>query len=172
MAISIVVGDFGAGKSSMLKTRFLNRSKKEKLVYALMKKDMPDYPYESDFRTYVKKSVRMANSLFVIDEASTCMPTEQPDVHKKGEAGIFNRNLLEWFLNARKCNNMVFIVYHAIEEIPKWLVKYCDYFIRFRTNDMLQYQINRFRSFPNIVKSLKEIPTMENFEYDEIKIRD
>lgn len=166
--INIIVGDFGAGKTTMLKTRFISKSKKEKLIYAVMRNDFgKDVPYESDMKKYIDYAVKKANHLFIVDEASTFIPREQPDAAKKD----FDKKLITFFVNARKSNNLVFLVFHALEEVPKWLIKYCDTFLRFRTNDMLQYQITRFGSFPNIVKSLKEIPTMQNFEYDEIKLR-
>lgn len=166
--IIIVVGDFGAGKTTMLKTQFLKPSKKEKLIYALIKKDLGDYPYERDFKEYINIGVTKANTLFVIDEASTAIPNKQPEPSKKD----FDNKLITWFLNARKCNNYIFIVYHTLREIPIWLISYSDYFLRFRTNDLLQHQRNRFISFPNVVKSIDTIPTMKNFEYDEIKVRD
>lgn len=171
MGVVIIVGDFGAGKSTYLKNNFLNKTKKKKFVYALMKRDMPNLPYYSDFVEMVSDGVKVTDSLFVIDEASTCMPREQPDTRKGGRKGEDAKLILTWFLNARKCNNMIFIVYHALEEVPKWLVKYSDYFVRFRTNDMLQYQINRFRSFPSIVQSLQKYPTLPNFKFDTVKLR-
>lgn len=164
--IVIITGDFGAGKTTLLKKKFL-RANKNKLVYALIKKDLGDYPYERDFKEYINKAVLLKDTIFVIDEAATAIPTKQPEPSKKE----FDRKLITWFLNARKCNNAIFIVYHTLREVPIWLISYCDYFLRFRTNDLLQHQRNRFISFPSVTKSIDENPTLPNFEYDEIKLR-
>lgn len=165
--VNILVGDFGTGKTTYLKKNFVNRTKKDKLIYALISKDFDGLPCERNFKTYVDKAVSKKDTLFIIDEARTAIPKQEPDVSR----GDFDRNLITWFLNARKCNNFIFIVFHSLREIPIWLISYSDMFIRFRTNDLLQHQINRFQSFPAIVESIHEQPTMKNFDWQEITIR-
>lgn len=163
--VVIEVGDFGTGKTTLLKQKFLI-SKMQKRAYALVKKDL-NIPCENNFKTFLDDVVNLTNTICVVDEASTAIPREQPDATKRE----FDRKLLTWFVNARKYNNVIVLVFHALEEVPKWLIKYCDYFLRFKTNDLLQYQMQRFRSFPNLYQSLIDIPTMPNFVYDEIKLR-
>ncbi len=173
--VTIVVGDFGTGKTTYLKRNFLSRSKKPPLVYALISKDFGNSPTERNFKMYIEKASKLSNTTCIIDEAATALPRLAPDPTKN----VFSYQMLAWFLNARKCNNSIFIVYHTLREVPIWLVAYSDYFIRFNTNDLFQHQKNRFQSFPNITKCL-ETPekfsktfSMYNkkFYYDEIKVR-
>ena len=165
--IVIIVGEMGSGKSTLLKPRFLKKSKKQKLCYALMQKDLGNYPYESNFVEYVNKAVRMKDSMFVIDEAKTCIPRKEPDASKKD----FDRKLITWMLNSRKCNNAIFVVFHGLREIPLWLLMYTNYFIRFGTKDQINFQKLRFNSFQPIVDSLEDNPNIPKYQYDEICIR-
>lgn len=168
MGVYLIAGDFGTGKTTFLKSYIepAAKAKKEILVYCLMSKDFGTYPTIRNKKQYVDTAVTKANCLFLVDEAKTFFPGDDPDPEKP-----HGYKMIKWLLNARKANNPIFIVYHTLRELPLWLVGYADYLIRFRTNDLLQYQCNRFQSFPPIVKSLTESPTLPNFEYDEIKIR-
>lgn len=163
--VILLTGAKGSGKTTLIKTKFLI-SKKNKLAYTLIGSDL-NIPSESNFNKYLDKAVFLNNTIFIVDEASTAIPWRRPDPTKRE----FDRKLVTWFLNSRKCNNYIFIVYHSIEEIPHWLIKYLDYILRFRTTDLLQYQIQRFKSFDKIVESLKSYPHIQNFEYDEIKLQ-
>ncbi len=174
--VTVVIGDFGTGKTTYLKEKFLKHSKKKKLVYALISKDFGGIPTFRNFKMYMNEASKMSDSVFIVDESATALPRKEPDPTKNP----FNYQLLCWFLNARKCNNSLFLVFHTMREVPIWLIAYSDYFIRFRTNDLMQHQIMRFSSFPNVVKSLEKPPTQFNksfycygkkFDYDEIRVR-
>ena len=164
MAVITIVGDFGTGKTTLMKS-MLEKTKQEKLVFALVRNDY-QYPIYQDFKKYISMAVTKKDTAFVIDEARAVLPKKDPDPKKKHEG-----ELLRFFINARKLNNFIFIVYHALNEVPIWLLNYSDKFIRFRTNDQIQYQVNRFRSFPTVTNSLLENPSMNNFEFDEVTVR-
>ncbi len=165
--VVIIVGAKGYGKSSYLKKNFLTVSKKEKLCYALMKQDLGNYKYEGDFRRYVEIGVTKKDTLFVIDEAKTAIPKKEPTPADDE----WDKKFVTWFLNSRKCNNMIFIVFHGWREIPLWLLMYIDYVVRFDTKDQLNVQKTRFSSFDDIVESFNVNKTIPKYQYDEIKIR-
>ena len=164
--VTIIVGALGSGKTSLLKNRFLKKTKKQKLCYALMQQDLGDYTYIRDFREYIEQGVKMKDVLFVVDEAVTAVPKKQPDPTKKK----FDRELLTWLLNSRKCNNVIFFIFHALQDIPVWLLKYSTFIIRFDTVDQMNFQKTRFASFPTLVNSIKTNPRIPKYQYDEIKI--
>lgn len=167
MSVTIIVGEMGSGKSTELKRRFLSKTKRNVLCYALIQKDMGNYTYDSDFRNLVERGVVMKETMFVIDEARTAIPDAKPQPTKKE----WDKKLVTWFLNSRKCGNMIFIVFHGLSEIPVWLLMYTNFLIRYNTIDQINYQITRFRSFPAVVKSLEDFPTIPKFKYDQITLR-
>lgn len=169
MSVLIVCGRFGSGKSTYLKTNFLNRTKKKKRAFALEKQDFVGIKCETDFIKMIMESTGVTDTLYVIDESAVAIPREQPDPANPKK--IFDKKLISWFLNARKYNNFIVLVFHSLSDIPTWLLKYVKWFIRFATNDQLNYQRNRFISFPALIKSIDEEGIIkENFVYDEIKI--
>lgn len=164
--ISVIVGSFGYGKTTYLKNTFLNKSRKEKLIYALIGQDFNEHKTIRNFKIFVDDAVKMSDTIFVVDEAKTALPQKEPDANKNP----FERNLLTWFLNARKCNNNIFIVYHTLRQVPVWLIGYIDYLVRFGTTEQRKYMLNRFDGIEPIIASLKKYPTIKKFDKDVIKI--
>lgn len=165
--IVILVGDYGTGKTTVLKDKFLSKTKKKKRIYAPVPKDFPDLKVNDDFENYISDAVKLSDTFFAVDEAVTGVPMKQPD----SNSGEHEKNLLLWFVNARKYGNAIFLIYHDFSETPLWIFKKADYLLRFKTNDQIDVQLRRFVTFPNIVKSFRENVIEENFIYDEIKVR-
>lgn len=168
--IVIIVGDYGTGKTTELKQRFLSKTKKKKRVYAPVADDFLDLKLKvetEDFEKYMADAVKLNDTFFAIDESVTVIPLKQPDAN----SGQHEQNILLWLVNARKFNNCIFFLYHDFTETPLWIFKKADYLLRYRTNDQYNVQINRFRTFPNVVRSFTQNNIIENFVYDEIKVR-
>lgn len=166
MAIYIVVGEMGMGKSTHIKKRFLSKTKRKISCYNLIANDFEGLPCVNDFESFIDEGVFDSNTLFVVDEASTAIPLEKPNPKKE-----FGRKLLTWLVNSRKCNNPVFFVFHSLKEIPVWLLMYSNYFIRFNTLDQIDVQKRRFKSYQNIVDSLNDFPIIPKYKWDEFAIR-
>ncbi len=172
--IVILVGSLGTGKTTYLKKKFLNKTKKNKLIFARVKQDIGGKVY-TNFKDYVSDAVLLSNTTFVVDEAKTAIPRNEPDVSKNK----FGVDLITWFVNSRKLNNPIFIVYHSLRDIPVWLLGYTNYFIRFTTIDQFQHQKNRFQSFDSLCERLKSPKQFskcykeygKTFYYDEILIQ-
>ncbi len=171
--VTLVIGEMGSGKTSYLKSTWLYKTIKKILCYALMRADMGNYEYERNFKQYIEKAVTKSDMLFVVDEAKTAIPKKEPDASQYMITGKkkFDYELVTWFLNSRKCNNAIFIVFHGWREVPLWLLMYTNYVVRFRTKDQINIQKRRFESFQPIIDSFENYPTMKRFEYDEIKIQ-
>ena len=171
--VNILVGAMGSGKTTYLKNNWLKPTKKEVLCYALIKKDLGNYAYESNFKKYIDKAVLKKDTLFIIDEAKRALPKKEPDptlfvINGKKK---FDYDLITWFLNSRKCNNAIFIVFHSFRDIPLWLLMYTNYIIRFGTKDQIHVQKRRFIDSEPIIESFENYPTLNNFSFDEIKIQ-
>lgn len=170
--VNCLVGDMGSGKTTFVTKNFCEKTKREILCYLRVRSDFPIKRAKvfTNFMDFIATANTKTNCIFFIDEAFTCLPKRlniRPDKPDK-----IDNQLADFLVNARKLNNFVFIVYHSLNQVPTdWLISYLDYFVRFRTNDLMQYQFNRFSSFPNIIRSLQEKNITENFVYDVIKIR-
>lgn len=166
--VVIIVGEMGMGKTTYIKS-FLNRTKKKKIIYALIQKDFGKVSnFHTNIRSFVSQCVLEKDSINVVDEAKTAFSHNDPNPNRKDN---HERNLLVWLENSRKCNNAILISFKMLRDIPLWLLGYCNFFVRFQTNDQINIQARRFDSFPNIVKSLNDYPVIKKFSCDEIKIR-
>lgn len=166
-----LVGDLGTGKTSFVRD-MVGNSKKDISVYLRIIADMKirNAKCYTNFVEFIKKANSSTNKVFIIDEAYTCLPKNlrvKPD-----KPMSIDNQIADVLVNCRKLNNFVFIIFHSLSQVPsEWLIPYLDYFIRFRTNDQLQYQKLRFSSFPEIINSLDRLPVVPDYKPDIIKIR-
>lgn len=149
--VTIIIGDYGTGKTTLLKKKFLSHTKRNKKIIAPVPEDFPNMKVETDFEAYMKDAVKLTNTFFVVDEAVTCIPMKQPDASSNDH----NKRVLTWLVNARKFNNAIFFVYHDFNETPLWIFRKADFVLRFQTNDQLDIQKRRFITFPKIVRSFE-----------------
>lgn len=167
-----LAGEMGSGKTSYIKK--LSKKVKTKTIccYLRITDDWNDGNVLkfTNFVEFIKYANTQTNTLFIIDEAFTCLPKKLNI--KMNKPNDINNLLADFLVNCRKLNNFIFIIYHSLSQIPtEWLIPYLDYLVRFKTNDLLNYQSQRFKSFPNIVQNLEQFPTIEKFKPKIIKLR-
>ncbi len=167
-----VVGHTGAGKTTFVK-KFSSRFKSsDTYCYMRITSDWEDKRIKAftNFEHFIRVANTKKNKFFFIDEAVTCLPKKL--VVKMDNPRHIHNQLADFLVNARKMNNFVFIGLHSVAQIPtEWLIPYLDYLVRFKTNDLMQYQSRRFSSFPEIAKSLIEIPEVEEYKPIILKLR-
>lgn len=167
-----LVGEMGSGKTSYIKKYAAKVKGKNICCYLRVSDDWNDKKVLkfTNFVEFVKYANTQTNTVFIIDEAFTCLPKKLNI--KMNKPNDINNLLADLLVNCRKLNNFIFIIYHSLSQIPtEWLIPYLHYLVRFKTNDLLQYQINRFRSFASIVASLIQFPTLEKYKPLIIKLR-
>jgi hypothetical protein len=167
-----LAGELGAGKTSYIK-KFAAKAKTKKTVcYLRISDDWNDGKVLTftNFVEFIKYANTQTNTLFIIDEAFTCLPKKLNI--KMNKPNDINNLLADFLVNCRKLNNFIFIIYHSLSQIPtEWLIPYLDYLVRFKTNDLMQYQVSRFKSFDTIVKSLLLDDTPQKYKYITLKLR-
>lgn len=172
--IIAVVGGTNEGKTTFIKNRFASQCKKKNILcYARMRTDFSEdknIKVLTNFMTFIDEANGENDTLCIIDEAFTCLPKT---LHVKMDNPNHPHNKLSDFLvNSRKANRFVIIIYHAWQQIPsEWLIPYLDYVVRFNTNDQMQYQVQRFKSFPNIANNLMEVPVIEKYKPKILKLK-
>ena len=169
--VIVIVGETGVGKTTYVKN-LISKSKREIIAYTRIREDLifKKAKVFSNFVEFIEKSNQKNNSILFIDEAFTCLPNHL--LVKPDKPENIHNQIADLLVNARKLNNLIFIVYHALRQVPtQWLLNYINWFIRFQTTDQIEVQCRRFSSFNNIVSSLENHTEIEKFSYDEIKIR-
>jgi hypothetical protein len=157
--VIILVGATGEGKTTYLKNKF--KTDRQTICYLRIEDDIQgnNLIKFTNFMKFLAFSKRKKNKKFLIDEAFSCLPKT---LNIKMDNPEHPHNILiDFFLNARKMNNFIFIALHSCKQIPEWLPTYCDYVIRFNTNDQFQYQAQRFISFPTFEQSLRTEPVIK-----------
>lgn len=172
--IIVIVGGTNQGKTTFIKKRFASQCKKKNILcYARMRTDFSEdknINVHTNFMNFLNEANRENDTLCIIDEAFTCLP-------KRLNISMDNQNhphnkLSDFLVNSRKANRFVIIIYHAFAQIPsEWLIPYLDYIVRFNTNDQMQYQVTRFKSFPNIADNLVSMPVVENYKPEILKLK-
>jgi len=179
-----IIGMFGCGKTTLIRERFIYKSKKRKLIYTTKPSDYSkpvckiNFSVINDLRLFVLEAIKLTDTLCIIDEAATCIPFKQPEINNlkkaisEDEKESYEKMFMEWLANSREYNNLILPAYHDFTELPLWLLKKSNYLIRFKTNDQYDIQARRFNTFPNLVNSFLSKEQPDNFgEYDELKIR-
>jgi len=154
--VVILVGGTGEGKTTYSKNKF--KTDRQTICYLRIETDIEgkDLIKFTNFMSFLNFSKTKKNKKFFIDEAFSCLPKT---LNIKMDNPEHPHNILiDFLLNARKLNNFIFIALHSCKQIPDWLPTYCDYVIRFNTNDQFQYQAQRFISFPKFEESLRTEP--------------
>lgn len=167
-----VVGDLGAGKTSFIKKYSKKTKADQTLVYLRISTDWENENVITftNFEAFIRTANRKKNKLFVVDEAFTCLP-KRLNIKMDKPLNI-NNQLADFLVNSRKMNNFIFIILHSLAQIPtEWLIPYLDYIVRFKTNDLIEYQARRFKSFPNIEQSLLKNPVVKDFKPVILKLR-
>ena len=165
--IIINVGEPGTGKTKLCKD-YIEIVKKQPLVYATMEKDF-SFPIIEDEDIFWNLCDRRKDTCILVDEAETTIRKNDP----QRTANKIAKLQVRCFGNARKLNNLYLINFHALAQVPEWLLDCGGVTLinRFQTKDKLQKQIRRFESFPDLVSSLEELPTIEKFKFDPIILR-
>lgn len=168
-----VVGSTGEGKTSYIKKFAAKLKTKNTVCYLRITDDWKatdGVRIFTNFMEFIDYANTQINTLFIIDEAFTCLPKKL--LIKLGKPNDPHNKLADFLVNCRKLNNFLFIIFHAVSQIPSdWLVPYLDYLVRFATTDLLQYQITRFKAFPSIVASFIKFPKIPKYKPIILKLR-
>ncbi len=165
-----LVGETRVGKTTFVKEK-IKASDKPLIGYCRIRQDLNlKGKIYTDFSAFIQHANRVTNHHLFIDEAFTCMPEKL--LIKPDKPENIHNQIADMLVNAPKLNNWVWIIFHGLNQVPtRWLLMYLNYFARFQTNDEIDVQLRRFRTFPAIVKSLETYPEIPKFECDIIKIR-
>lgn len=168
-----LVGHTRTGKTTFIKKNYCSKVRDKKIFAYVRLRD--DFYIEgaivfNNFQNFLRVVSKEKDCLIIIDEAWTTLP-DKLNISMTNPKKLDNI-LADFLVNAPKMNNFVFIIHHAFAQIPsKWLIPYLDYLIAFKTNDMLNTQVRRFQSFPEIARYLSGKTITENYVKKTLKLR-
>lgn len=127
MQVFVIVGQRGCGKSTLAEERakaFLKNNPKEKFFpYDIEKRYFPDRPLPP-IKEFMSKVITEENSLFVFEESTIFFPNRGRD-----------KDLIQAMVTSRYNGNLMFLIYHALGEVPKYVFRLADCVILFRTKE-------------------------------------
>lgn len=123
----IVVASTGMGKTTLVKNYLQQVSKECLWLYDVNNEYtdflVPDYKLPK-FDMFCEKAANLKQAVIVFEEATIFLSN-------KGS----NRILVDILVRKRHTNNLVFLVFHSLRSVPKYLLDLCNYLILLKTND-------------------------------------
>ena len=121
----IIVGATNTGKSTLVKSLIKRANKSALFIYDVNNeyKDFFPYPFV-DFETFINSATRIKNAVLVIEEATIFL-------NNRGSCDA----LKEILVRKRHTNVAIFLVFHSMRSIPRYIYELSNYITIFKTND-------------------------------------
>jgi hypothetical protein len=122
----IIVGATGTGKSTFLKS-ILNKVKNKNslFIYDINNEYKDYFPYDFiDFEDFVIAASNVENSIQIYEEATIFLNNRS-----------CNRYIIDILTRKRHTNNFVFLVFHSMRSVPRYIYELSNYITIFKTND-------------------------------------
>ena len=123
----LVVGGTGTGKSTFTEGCLKQVNKSAILLYDVNNENRYK-PYVTGplptIETFVEKTTTVQNAFIVYEEATIFFSNRSS-----------NDSLREILVRKRHTNNTVFLLFHSLRTIPRYVYDLCNYVILFKTND-------------------------------------
>jgi predicted AAA+ superfamily ATPase len=122
----IITGAKGVGKTTFIKSLIKKvKSNHCLLIYDINNEyaDLYPYPFE-DFEDFTFKATQVKNAVIIFEEATIFL-------NNKGS----NNDLKKILVRSRHTNNTVFLIFHSVRSIPRYIYELANYITIFRTND-------------------------------------
>lgn len=168
-----VIGDSRGGKGTYVKEVLKKNKMPVKIVSTRNDWGLPIY---YDFKTLVKDCMgrepqtnyfpdTWKSHVVIIDEAQVWLPRDLDQLQSEKY-----RKFFMMLANNNACNNIMIFIMHSFQQMPSWLPTYINGIERFHTSENLQFQINRFPQYPQLIESFKKFPVIEKYKRKYIHI--
>lgn len=157
----IIVGARGSGKSTYIKKHIQGISRV--LIYDVN----GEYQTGDDllpFQEFVKKAANQVKTIIVFEEATIFIG------HNTS-----SETMREILVRARHTENTIFLVFHSLRSVPRWVYDLCTDVILHRTNDASDFVLKRFenKSLLDAFNTIQQQPRGKypNFPYARIRLQ-
>jgi hypothetical protein len=148
-----IIGATGTGKTTDAIEIGESIDFEQKLVFDINKEytEIPGYNSVYEKRPdFIQRALKLQNSLIIFDEATIFF-----------RHGKNSDDILELMLRRRHLNNVCIFNFHALGQIPLFIVHYIDEMILHHTNDN-KNGVNRFEGREEIEEAFNELFEMRN----------
>ena len=153
----IVVGGKGTGKTTFVKERIKNVPKNLLLIHDPNKEYTEFYnePFLSA-NEFVNKASKTTNTVIVLEEATIFFSNRGND-----------QKLTEILVRTRHTNNTVFLNFHSLRAVPRYIYDLCNYIVVHKTNDSEKLVESKFTD-QNLTDIFLEARNSPNLHYEKI----
>lgn len=155
MSAHLIIGATGTGKTTKVK-EYLNKipHKGSIFIYDINNEYRDFYPYKfEDFGVFIERMSRVKKGVMVFEEATIFLSNRS-----------CNRILVDILVRKRHTNNYIFMNFHSLRSVPKYLLDLCKYVTLFKTNDSLSFVESTFRN-DILTDTFREVSTAPNLHY-------
>lgn len=123
----IIVGGTGMGKTTFIKSCLSKVNKSSIYLFDVNAEyaEFSDIPLPK-FSVFCNKALDLQQAVIVFEEATIFL-------NNRGS----NETLIEILVRKRHTQNLVFLVFHSLRSVPKYLIDLCNIMVLHKTNDPL-----------------------------------
>jgi hypothetical protein len=119
----LCIGGTGTGKTTYVKAQIKNKS--NVIVYDVNNEYREQYPYPFlKHGEFMSKIILVQNSVIVLEESTIFFSNRS-----------YNEELTEMLVRKRHTGNYIFLCFHSLRAVPRYVWDLCNYLTLFPTND-------------------------------------
>jgi len=148
----IIVGNTGTGKTTEAK-KLLSSIQMKKYIYDV-NNEYREYDKQAvfpNFKIFLSNAKMMRDTVIMFEEATIFL------THASSSESI--RDML---VRKRHTNNIIIFNFHALRQVPLYLLDFCNYLIIGKTNDIPDKMRTKFDSFTDIVDAFNRVNESDN----------
>jgi hypothetical protein len=156
MRAHLIVGATGTGKTTEVK-RLLKKvpNKKALFIYDVNNEYSNFYPYEFiDFEEFMEQMTRVKKGVMIFEESTIFLSNRS-----------CNRQLVDLLVRKRHTGNYVFLCFHSLRSLPKYILDLCNFITLFHTNDSEGFIDATFRN-DLLTRAFKEVQSNKDIHFN------
>lgn len=124
----LVIGSTGMGKTSFMKKALLQVHRETIFLHDVNAEygEIYDKPFLPSFDLFAEQAKLKKHMVIVYEEATVFLSNHGS-----------NRDLKEVLVGKRHNHNTIFLIFHSLRAVPKYLFDLCNYVVLHKTNDAL-----------------------------------
>lgn len=154
----IICGARGSGKSTLVKKLIAGGNMQRSFIYDV------NGEYSNDsvlipFQQFVLKALDFRRSIIVFEEATIFI----------GHSSS-SETFREILVRARHTENTIFLIFHSLRTIPRFIYDLCTDIILLRTNDNIEFVSKRFEN-PHLNRAFERVQKGPKYYSERIKLQ-